>query len=1395
MMTFALLFAGWAYAEDETGAPNEPTFDITITIGNGGEAVTTGIYNNAYAHWAEDIEDAIFFETPHYLTYEYQLLTDGSQLRPAEPDADPVVLGHEGSDRPVQFVSDGTQTPVRSQFVMDKLVPNRLYRVRVSFPGDEVGELHQSDWYYFISAVPQLVPGKLVWNWEPAKAIEGTDPVEYEYEYGTEAQQAENNGGNLRWQFSDFNKSISELTTIPDGVRGRVVLYTNDEAGNPTTSRNTITGSQQMRSGRTYKVEASATYTYREGEIVTASQANNYGIDVYVQRGDNKTVTSTVVTRGPRTWGGTTIDPSDIHVGIRENAQGEAIATLVALENLPADMPNTAMGALYYKTADMDDYEAIGANMWFTTRVAEFNVPTTEDFTFYIQIFGIVDGKLKLFEMRDKDGKQIYATLTDGSAKEFDLTDRNLLWTSGEQGAYVLPVDEVVAEGDYTLTFRRAGGQANHKVNGVASTDADDNSFITFDLADARPRVELTQEEEFASMSISIDGEDYLNELKKEWKFFTSEGAKVYDRHGAIIPVDVYDPENVFDPGNENALAYIDCEDNVFSGDVYAIDPRVDPVVPLMSVDDPTQPAPLYFFDWAWTPGTTPSLKDIQIEHNDYVKHVTTNADRTEDSNVEFKSQITYKRLPKVYNNAQAITKLTITETSKELKVKKGDPIFTFEREVANVADLTAPYTFDDGDWGKQIFEFDENLYGPLTLISEVAGEVPEGGTRKSSRAFTIAPREGKIQLGSAEVDGWDEVEDEPAPEYIETNTLVNGVLSLVPQFVIHNIYNWNWIYDVETETALKDGECGQCDFTIYAWLENPDGTIAKSADDTAEFSETSATGSINELGEVVLNNKLLFVNVDYKTTYILKGYMLYTPQRYGLLTANKGLEPVNEAVEGPVVKVPFEYIITTGPEFPEEAPENSRVKYYIAEEDLNQDTPVKGEFVEARVYDMEGEDGTVIAGEIGVADNIQLVVQLITKNNYPAPVQGKWVPATADERGYFRFYFPVDNDPDNNNLIRDTYQYNFKYFYQQGTQHTTVAIATGDEGINTPDPYLLFVKHAPDGVVPADEISEEVGPWKLEEYCATLTNFFAFTEDDLPTGFENWEEYWGNDEKAKNLVYEYEPEGPSAPGRRAFKEAEIEPNGYAPIVRLDDDTEFYFNNEFFMAGDAKYTGTFTNKDRTVVVPFLAETDAEVRCLNACYLDESGTQVIFHFARKKDQDGNNLDELTPGAPYLVKPAAKGDVFFTGEEVVVWPSNITQDATTTLTAGGTLMEMSMVGLYEKTLAKDIISAEDWNDDAAWFYRYSQDASTFLKMHKTEEYMGGVMQFQCYLRFKSQNNGNIGYGIGFRFDDEDATMIESINVVTESSELFDVMGRKVIEPVKGQIYIQNGKKILF
>ena len=48
-------------------------------------------------------------------------------------------------------------------------------------------------------------------------------------------------------------------------------------------------------------------------------------------------------------------------------------------------------------------------------------------------------------------------------------------------------------------------------------------------------------------------------------------------------------------------------------------------------------------------------------------------------------------------------------------------------------------------------------------------------------------------------------------------------------------------------------------------------------------------------------------------------------------------------------------------------------------------------------------------------------------------------------------------------------------------------------------------------------------------------------------------------------------------------------------------------------------------------------------------------------------------------------------------------------------------------------------------------------------------------------------------GFRFDDEETTAIENVEVVTEEV-IFDLSGRRVSEITEKGVYIVNGKKVI-
>ena len=1423
MMAAAVLFTGWAFADNEAGDPTtgqdveviaEPTFPITLTIGLGQDDPTTGISQNAFAYWDDGMGGEGFFDTPRDLHYVYQLMTDGNPNRPATEEGEP-------NDETTQVFHKATDpNPITwSQFVMDPLVPNRLYKVMVYVEGDNEGEVYASDWYYFISAIPELVPGKLVWNWGAYEELKDED------DYPFSENLVEDNGGVLRFKFSNFADNESgvdadgNMTYVHvDGVRGYVELYVNGQ------KRNTYNGTSDVQNNTAfnaislvpkseYELKAYATYKYKPGEIIELPEG------VYVKRSaEVEAGPYEAEGRGPAVWQGTSISPSNIHVGQYPHT-GTPTGTLVVLENLPMTSPNYAIGILRYRKVGDTEWSEVAVNRWYGSQMADWVVPLTEDFEFSIQVTAILNDNTPFYFGMPEDHPT--GTVTFGNAKEFTLTDRTLLWAGGLP-TYTIPLkaDEVAdaRRTDFIMTYRVKGDRRSQQLRGyvraIGGTEEEPEYGVVFTFPTTNTSV--AQDKEFDIMTVTVSGgRSFINSLKQEWKFFTSEGAYMFAE-------------------TNTGSSYIRfCDNNVFDGSVNVIDPRNDDA-PLKDVNDPTKDAPRYFFDWAWTPNNTPAFKDIQIEHNDEVTFITTNADRTEDETLTYTSKVTYKRIPKAYNNAQAITKLTMKEYNNAKRVPKEE-VFTFERKLT-AADLDATtWEFEDGGWGAQIYAWDENFYGPMEMMCEIVGEVPEGNTTKMERSFTIAPREGKIQNGSEGVDGF--ALDSPVPEYVLTTTLVNGVLSLVPEFVVNNIYNWNYIAPATPEaTTTTTAHVGDCDFTIYAWLETPSGEIAKSAHGQ-KFLETSSTGHINELGEVVLDNKIYFVDVEYSTSYKLKGYMLYTPQRYGLMGhigtyTLSGNAPVPTV--GPVVKVPFELGIKTGSEIPGEAPEDSNIEYWIAEEDYDGNA---GEFVEVRIYDPEelaGEPGT--AGE----NELKLICQLIPNSSMPAvaDVKNKWVPSTDEDFGYYSFLFPVDNDETTDD-VRRTYRYGFSYYYQQGALSTQADFATGDFGINTPDPYREFTKHAPESVssVEGFEATTEVGPWTLKEYSESLTNFFAFTEGYLPSEFKNWEEYWGNPDIAWNLVYGYKEMELIAPLAPAMRAAEVNrgvKNNYAPTVKLADAKNAdgvryeYFNDEEFVAGTATYSADYTtykNLKRSVVVPFDATTDASVYWLSSAKLDDTGSKISFLFSQRK-VGGVPFNGVKATIPYVAIAEAKGTVDFVGfaeegNDITIHTSKeIGYGDVEVRRDGKTVFYAFTQGLYAAKWNQDIVPDPDEEGYEYDWYRYydgsclalpkkgeikDEAAGTYwdasYKDGQTREWkpnFAGVNAFECYFYIWDNGYTSGDFSISFRFegeDDDDATVIESINVEVESSEMFDLQGRKVLEPVKGQIYIQNGKKILF
>ncbi len=313
---------------------------------------------------------------------------------------------------------------------------------------------------------------------------------------------------------------------------------------------------------------------------------------------------------------------------------------------------------------------------------------------------------------------------------------------------------------------------------------------------------------------------------------------------------------------------------------------------------------------------------------------------------------------------------------------------------------------------------------------------------------------------------------------------------------------------------------------------------------------------------------------------------------------------------------------------------------------------------------------------------------------------------------------------------------------------------------------------------------------------------------------------------------------------------------GDADLDATPEEMHQYYNEIFFTARKALYTGKFDKSDRSVVIPFngaawedeACETPATVRYFSAGYLTDDN-KATYKFS-KKMRNGKPSNELTSGYPYLVwsdSGTSEFDVYFTGENVTMRRNSedsysgglneVVVDLNSSW--GQTLTEGMMIGsyryIYDYELFAEIgaeyfetVTEEDLEEMGFWerlAYEYQLEQYNQIEICRYSSYMGnpvkldrtllaeydkddkhhlnllhpekhsGIVPFHCALVFAGANSGNTGYSISIRFDDDDATLIEDVMAVESvNTDMFDVMGRKITEPVKGQIYIQNGKKFI-
>lgn len=287
---------------------------------------------------------------------------------------------------------------------------------------------------------------------------------------------------------------------------------------------------------------------------------------------------------------------------------------------------------------------------------------------------------------------------------------------------------------------------------------------------------------------------------------------------------------------------------------------------------------------------------------------------------------------------------------------------------------------------------------------------------------------------------------------------------------------------------------------------------------------------------------------------------------------------------------------------------------------------------------------------------------------------------------------------------------------------------------------------------------------WELKDFSTDeLKNIFAFTADPIPA----WDD-------ADNTIEKY----------YAVNNIVYSGNAYAVYLEDYDGTAEFYNDTEFTADKAEYKATFATAlgyPRTVVVPFDATTDnAVIDWMSGSGVDKDGNFTI-RFSHKSE------NKVTANMPYLYEPNSSDPVVFSAEDATIKKSADIVEVKSETTASYTAVKtaVSMKGVYKAINGVEATAAVGEGFEAL---RWSPTTSTFYEFTDADRQ---VRPFQAMFSMSTETINE--YTIGVRFGDDDATMIQAVEF-DEQAPVYDVMGRKVANPVKGQIYIQNGVKVM-
>jgi hypothetical protein len=210
------------------------------------------------------------------------------------------------------------------------------------------------------------------------------------------------------------------------------------------------------------------------------------------------------------------------------------------------------------------------------------------------------------------------------------------------------------------------------------------------------------------------------------------------------------------------------------------------------------------------------------------------------------------------------------------------------------------------------------------------------------------------------------------------------------------------------------------------------------------------------------------------------------------------------------------------------------------------------------------------------------------------------------------------------------------------------------------------------------------------------------------------------------------------------------------------------------------YVREFTGAWETIYLPFnVKASDLAEAGLKAAYIynaSNKNNEIFIDYVEIEDEDF----ELMANYPYLICAAEAGV-----KEIVVESATLKKTTEQETIDCSTVFEkFTFIGNYAANFALEASACKKYFEMEGGNWTSLDALNPFRFYFQMEKRNGGAFSEAQSIRMRSVNaNG------------EETTGINGVDAEQAGDFIFDLHGRRVLEPEKGGIYIVNGKKVMF